>query len=275
MSIEGWKYYNHAAIPTTAPHEEPNLMPIESGLVWTNIEGGTPLLARWQSDWDCGYETQWWYCIKDTPYDIAALKSKRRYEINKGNKNFHVKKIALHDYENDLYQVTLAAYSSWPEKYRPHINEETFLKQVEEWDDADIFGGFEIETGRLAGYAMLRDLGSYVEFSVLRVMPETERMGINAAMVAGILEYYNNRFNGKFYINDGSRTIRHETAFQDYLEKYFDFRKAYCRLNIRYRKGFGILIKVLYPFRNIIKPDSRLGSKISGILKMEEICRSF
>ena len=25
MRIEGWKYYNHAAIPTTAPHEMPDL----------------------------------------------------------------------------------------------------------------------------------------------------------------------------------------------------------------------------------------------------------
>jgi hypothetical protein len=75
MQIDGWKFYNHAAIPTTAPHEIPDLKPIESGLVWSNM-GGTPLLARWSSDWDCGYETQFWYVIKDEPFNITALKSK-------------------------------------------------------------------------------------------------------------------------------------------------------------------------------------------------------
>lgn len=40
MAVDGWKYYNHAAIPTNAPHETPDLEPIESGLVWSNIGGG-------------------------------------------------------------------------------------------------------------------------------------------------------------------------------------------------------------------------------------------
>ena len=34
MRIEGWKYYNHAAIPTTAPHEMPDLRAVEKGDVW-------------------------------------------------------------------------------------------------------------------------------------------------------------------------------------------------------------------------------------------------
>ena len=62
-------------------------------ILFGKIGGGIPLLARWTSDWDCGYETEWWYCIKDTPFDISTLKSKRRYEINKGNKNFEVREI--------------------------------------------------------------------------------------------------------------------------------------------------------------------------------------
>lgn len=39
MEIDGWKYYNHAAIPTTAPHEEPDLLPVKNGQVW-KIGGG-------------------------------------------------------------------------------------------------------------------------------------------------------------------------------------------------------------------------------------------
>lgn len=274
MIIDGWKYYNHAAIPTSAPHEPVNMSPIEDGSIW-KLGGSNPLLARWTSDWDCGHETQWWYCIKDTRFDVSALKSKRRYEINKGNKSFQVKKIEPLQYKDDLYRVTVAAYASWPEKYRPHVEKASFSRQVDEWDCADFFGGFDIETEKIAGYAMLKDHDSYVEFHVLRVEPEAEKKAINAAMVAGILDYYKDRFDGKFYINDGSRTIRHETAFQDYLEKYFGFRKAYCRLNVKYNKGFGIIVKILYPFRNKINADSRLGNKVSGILKMEEICRSF
>lgn len=272
--IEGWKYYNHAMIPTTAPHEMPDLKPVDDGSIW-KIGCGITFLVRWSSDWDCGYETEWWYCIKDTPFDISALKSKRRYEINKGNKNFSVKKINPKKYENDLYRITLLAYSGWPEKYRPKVEKASFHECIDAWSESDVFAGFSIETGEMAGFALLIDYESYVEFSVLRVNPDAEKLAINAAMVAGVLDYYKDRFDGKFYINDGSRAIRHETAFQDYLEKYFDFRKAYCRLNVKYKKGFGCVVKILYPFRKHISADSKIGSKICGILMMEEIRRSF
>ena len=51
--MKNWKYYNHAAIPTTAPHEEPNTVPISDNSIW-KVRGGTPLLARWTTDFD------WW-----------------------------------------------------------------------------------------------------------------------------------------------------------------------------------------------------------------------
>lgn len=29
-----WKYYNHAMIPNCAPHEVPDMKPVEDGSVW-------------------------------------------------------------------------------------------------------------------------------------------------------------------------------------------------------------------------------------------------
>ena len=34
MSIQDWKYYNHAVISTLGPHEEPDLTCINNGDVW-------------------------------------------------------------------------------------------------------------------------------------------------------------------------------------------------------------------------------------------------
>ncbi len=272
MQKAGWEYYNHAAIPTTAPHEAVNLQAVEDGSIW-QMDGGKPILARWSYDWDCGQETEWWYVIKDEPFDISALKSKRRYEINKGNKNFSFRKIAPDEYTDELFRVTVEAYKGWPEKYRPNITEAGFRETIKEWKKYDVFAAFGAEDGRMCGYALLEDMGASVNFTVLRTIPETEKLAINAAMVNGILEHYKDRFDGKFYINDGARAIRHETAFQDYLEKYFNFRKAYCRLNIRYKKGFGAAIKMLYPFRKLIPGKTGIGSMLAGLLKMEEIRR--
>lgn len=44
MDIKGWKYYNHAAIPMTAPHEVPNMTPITDGTIW-KIGGGYAFIS--------------------------------------------------------------------------------------------------------------------------------------------------------------------------------------------------------------------------------------
>lgn len=87
----------------------------------------------------------------------------------------------------------------------------------------------------------------------------------------GILEHYNDRLSKEFYIVDGERNILHETAFQNYLEKYFGFRKAYCKLHIQYRRGVGVIVRILFPFRKLIgRMNFNKAKLVSGVLRMEE-----
>ena len=236
--------------------------------------GGWPLLARWTTDWDCDHETNWWYVIKDTPFDISSLKAKRRYEITKGNKFFDVKIINPVDNVDGIYQVTIAAYTGWPEKYRPAVTREQIQEAVKTWKEFMVFGAFSRDDGSFKGYAVVEEYREYAAFSILRTNPEAEKQGINAAIVYSILSAFNDRLCEGFYICDGARTIRHETAFQDYLEKYFAFKKSYSNLGIRYRTVIGLAVNVIYPFRKLIKSDSGIGSQVSGILKMEELVRT-
>ena len=83
----GWKYYNHAAIPLSPPHEIVDLEPIIDGSIWKSLEK-TPVLARWHSNWDCGYETNWWFTIMDHPFDLFSVNSHYRNRIKKGLKNY-------------------------------------------------------------------------------------------------------------------------------------------------------------------------------------------
>lgn len=269
---ESWDYYNHSLIPSTEPHIDCT-PPKNKHAFWKN-RGGYPLLARWTTDFDCGYETNWWYVIKDTPFDISELKAKRRYEINKGKKNFEIRRIVATEYSDDILEVTKKAYLSWPEKYRPSINDETFKSSLCKWDSAFVYGAFDIETGFFSGYAYLIEHEKHMDFVALRVIPEFEKRGINVAICAGILEDNAEKFDGNWYINDGARSIRHETAFQDYLEKYFGFRKAYCHIDVIYRKPFGLIIKALFPLRGLINTSTKYGSLAASVLKLEEIRRN-
>lgn len=276
MNINGWKYYNHAAIPTIAAHQEPDLSSLTDKSMWRKDGSKTPLFARWTSDFDCEAETNWWYIIKDTPFDISTLKAKRRYEINKGKKNFDVKEIDYLSYCERLFEITKSAYSGWSEKYRPNIEKESFIASVNKWNWYKVYGVFLRCDDTLCGYALLSKQDRCVEFNVLRIAPEYERLGANAAAVAAVVENHNEFIADGGYICDGARSIRHETAFQDYLEKYFGFRKAYCKLHIEYNPKIKWLIKFLYPFRKLLFKCDKISQlhQINGVLSMEELVRN-
>ncbi len=272
---DGWKYYNHAMIPTCAPHENVDMSPLMDRSIW-KTDGGTPLFARWTSEFDCGYETVFWYCIKDEAFDIQKLKAKRRYEIVKGCRNFTCRRIEAKEYVSQITDILAAAAKEYPLKYRNEVNREEMHQQIPTWDKKFvIYGAFDLE-GKLCGYAYLEKYKQYSEFRVLKVYPECEKKAINAALVACILEDYERKLQQGHYICDRARPMQHETNFQSYLEKYFGFRKAYCKLHIKYRFPIKYVVNILYVFRNLIKKhdNSRITHQISGLLKMEEIVRN-
>ena len=273
--MTNWKYYNHALIPATPPHEPAVTDDLAKKTIWESCGGGYPLLARWTSEFDCGYHTEWWYCIKDTPLDIQGLPSKRRYELNKGYRYFSVRRINPTAYAEEILSVAKSAFSAYPVHSRPVIKDEQFKRDLDRWTDKTVFGAFYRETGRLTGYAVLTEYDSHVDFEIQKTSPDFEKYAVNAALVRAVCEYYDTRLSTGYYINDGERNILHVTAFPEYLEKYFGFRKAYCRLHIRYRKGIGLAVKALMPFRSIFRKYNcgKIGHKINGLLMMEEICR--
>ena len=215
--------------------------------------------------------------IKDTPFDIDALKAKRRYEIRKGMKNFEVRMINPCEYREELFRVQVAAFSAYPEKYRPTVDEAKFKNGIDNWCEYTVFAAFFKETNQLAGYALLsRETDDFYGFNVLKADPAFEKYAVNAALVQKILTYYTEFLSSGGIIYDGARSINHETNFQDYLEKYFGFRKAYCHLHIRYNPKIKWLIKILFPLRKVLLAFDGIGivHSVNSILKMEGICRS-
>lgn len=274
MDLKDWRYYSGAVLSARPPHEVPCLDPIKTGLIW-KMSNKKPLFARWTTDYDCIEETNWWYIIKDEPFDISKLKAKRRYEITKGNKNFIVCKIIPTEYSSDLLEIQKAAFSQYPKKYRPILNEEKFYKELQEWNNYSVYGVFLKDSKKLVGYSLLLECDSYVNLAVVKLIPECEKLGGNAALLYTILTDYKIFLSNGGYICDGERNISHETAFADYLEKYFGFRKAYCKLHIVYNPKIKWAVQCLYPLRKILKKldGIRFVHKINAILKMEEIIR--
>lgn len=276
MKTKGWELYNNAMVPSCEPHEEPNLDPILQKTLWKC--GKKVLFARYTVDFDCCKPTNWWYVIKDTPFDIESLKAKRRYEVNKGIKNFDVRRVNPADCVEELYEVQQKAFMAYAEKYRPHSNKESYVKYFTTCDSEKtiVIGAFSKDNGKLCGYSVLLKGERAINFIVQKTVPEYEKFGINAALVNFILSFYKEDLqNGSKYICDGARSVVHETSFQDYLEKYFDFRKAYCKLVIKYNPKYNWIFKICYCFRKLfyLLDGNKVFHKINGVLKMEEIAR--
>lgn len=272
MNIDGWKYYNHAALPDCAPHETPDDTPVKNNEIW-KIANGKAILARWTTDYDCGYDTGWYYVVLDKPFNIDSLKANRRYEINKGNRNFEFRKIDCNIDCMDLYNVYTEAVKSYetvtPDSYETFS---TYIKSCSKRND-ELFGAYHRESDKLCGYVLTNEKNGCISLVTQKAIPEYEKYGLNACLICGVCEYYHNDILKGKYICDGEKAILHQTAFQLYLEKYFQFRKVFCKLNLRFRKPFGFAVTILYPFRKIIYKMNFL-KKVSGILKMQEIVTS-
>lgn len=92
-----------------------------------------------------------------------------------------------------------------------------------------------------------------MSLSVQKVRPSQEKNAVNAALVNGVIYCFGKELSEGVYISDGERSIFHETHFQVYFEKCFGFRKAYCRLYIRYRPDIRHMIACLYFIRGLFE----------------------
>lgn len=275
MQIPGWIYYNHAAIPTCPPHETPDLSPINNGDIWklTNEDGGgKPLLAWWTTDFDTSEETAYWYVIKRKPFSLDELSRKYRHNVKQALDRCNVKWINAIDYSKDLWSVYEAAF----EKYEGAINKMSYAAFEEELKDKryEWCAAFSHESGEMIGWMKCYDLGECVETMISKYNPQYVSLRPSDAIHYHVLNHYLNEL-GRSYVSSGSRNISHKTNVQDYKIHNWQFRKAYCKMHLKYSPRIAWVVKILFPFRKMLEKLDfiKIVHAINGVLKMEEIAR--
>ena len=268
-----WRYYNHAAIPTTAPHELVDTTLVTTGAIWHQLKQ-EPLMAKWISDFDCGYETNFWYCIRDGKFDLSTLSSSARKNINRGFKKVRIEKINPVEHAEAIYKVYEEACKKY-ENFGAITLKETFIKGLaHKPDNLVYYGGFEVESDMMVGWLNVVEHDIWCEIQSAKFWPEYQNTRVSDALYATVLDEYLNKQN-KQYVSSGSRNISHSTNTQEYKEIHFGYRKAYCKLHVAYNPKIKWIIKLIYPFRGLLKKLDRIGivHQINSVLKMEEIVR--
>lgn len=272
-----WEYYNHALIPTLAPHEEPDTSWMKDRKMWRQLaDGKYPLFARWTTEFDCDKETGWWYCIKDNPFDLACVKAKYRWTINHGLKSVDIKIIQPSEYADEMVDVHEAACLG----YGSQMDEDEIKDLKKSFDsfdadNIDVIGAFLKENGKMIGYGIYEVYNDWVSQSVIKTDPAYLKTDVNAAMVYFAVMRYLNPDTKIKYISNGAKNILHDTNFHEYLIKYFGFRKANCKLHMHCVPIIKIAVNIIYPFRKVIykAKTNHVLKKIISILQMEEISR--
>ena len=249
-----------------APHLETQLETSQ----WKPLlkEGG--LLVRNTFGFDLEKESSFWYVIKDHYGDLAELRPRVRNKIRHalGAYDYRLINLALLQEQGfAIVEETFADYAITDRKTNKNIFSQYLLEC--EQQNFDYWGVFEKETSALVGFCCVRCWTDSCEYDQSGMKTHCKH---NATYPYYGLFHAMNRYyldkKGFKYVSDGSRSITEHSQIHDFLIQNFNFRKAFCHLEVHYQWWMKITVNVLYPFRKIITLP-----RVKAILNMEAMQR--
>jgi len=267
-----WRKYNGAIIPTIPPHIE-----VESSCdeIHKIMDYQSAFFARWTSDFDSKDITEFWYIINDSKLDIDSYSVNTRSKIRRGLKKIDVKVVTKNEILIKGFDVYKASFDRYKSFTLPD-NKGVFQNEITNLDGVRQFWGIYLkDSDKLIGYSQNKISHNCCEYDEIRFHPDFLNLYSSYVLFYKMNQFYLNEKNFK-YVNDGARSISHNTNIQQFLIDKFKFRKAYCRIHVINSVGLSLVIKLFYPFKSIIKRvNLNLFLKLSVILEQEKIVRSF
>jgi len=266
--MEKWRKYNGALVPLIPPHLKVDASGVEKIIKETNS-----YFARWTSNFDSKKETDFWFVICDEFATIDRLSRSTRSKVRRGLKNCSIQLIRKSRIEKEGFYCYTAAFLNYNTHLKPSSIVQ-FKKELRELEgDWEFWGVYHEE--KMIGYSQNKIVDDYCDYSTIKFHPNFLKFYPSYALFYTMNQYYLGEKKVK-YVNDGARSISHETNIQDFLIQKFQFRKAFCKLHIQYSPKVKLLLLVLYPFRSLIFL-LRFGifKKINILLFQEKIRRSY
>jgi len=268
-----WIGYQGTLIPDVAPHV-PVTLTDEAARELLRRSGA--YFLRWVSDFDCREETEFWYVIKVGKVSMEELSANTRSKVRRGLKNCSVEPCSAETIANGGYDVYRKAFARYDTFLKP-VEKEAFARQIlrlaakKEWE----FWCVRDRSGILIAYSQNRIENGSCNYATIKFDPDHLKHYPSYALFFVMNSYYLKE-RGMRYVNDGARSLSHQTDIQMFLISKFGFRKAFCRLNIRYSPKVMAAVRLLYPFRRLIAAFKHpVAGKLNVLLKHEEIRRSF
>lgn len=266
-----WSTYRRVLKPLCHPHVQPQARPAEIAAI---LKQSKALLALWTSDFD-SQPSPWWYIIGRAPYDLETLRIKTRYKVRHGIRLCEVRRITgqqLADHGYPCYQAAMRRHTQ-----TTPLDQAAFRRLMPRRDgnpSTEFWGVYH--DSQLAGYArykIIDDIG-YEEDVILA--PEFFKHHSSYALVHTTTQHYLND-RSCAYIVSGWRSVSHETGWQDFTEKEFCRRKAYCHFSIKYSAMCKILSQTIFHtkrYLDYMKIPGRVKNILTVVYNLEVIRRT-
>lgn len=229
------------------------------------------LMIRNTYDFDTKEETSFWFVIKDKIEDISELPASTRKKIHKALRTYNIRKIELDELETFAYEIIVSAEKSYKIKSKA-TNKEDYNSLINEFRGRENYDCWCVENkvnGKIVGFSINYIKENSCDYDYAKCSAES--IHNSTYPYYGLFYVMNQYYLGEKklkYVCDGSRSITEHSNIQPFLEYNFKFRKAYCKLKVHYKWWFGVVVKLLFPFRNIIPFRN-----VKAILRMEEYSR--
>jgi len=256
--LVGFAYYNNAWILKSVFFKSLPITKNQSKMLLRN----KGLYVRNIFNWDRSDNKTYWYIIKDEFGGIEELPTKVRNQVKKSLKTYDFRIVSYDEMLNkgcDLFNKSRARF-----KNSDKFTQEQWIERLNRDNKNDYWIGYDRETGEPASFALNAIYDDYVDYCTMGISPEFPN---NTYPMYGLIfemnRYYLEERKAKF-VCDGARSITGHSNIQQVLEDKFKFRKAYCDIQVFYKPIIGLAVKVLFPFRNLIR-----FSKVNALLRQE------
>lgn len=260
--------YRNAWRYNLAPDHEPELS--DSQCAELLKQGGW--FVRNTYDFDCKKETKFWYLIKDSFGGMDEHSQNERKKLRHAFRSFNYQLIDVELVIRSVYPIVKTTFMDYNVTDRD-MNEGVFNDYLEHCvrNKYDFWGAFEKGTQKLVGFCAVHVFENSCEYGLIGFEPKYKHNATYPyyGFFYKMNEYYLGE-KGFKYVSDGSRSITEHSNIQPFLEQNFKFRKAYCKLKVRYKWWFGAIVHVLLPFRNVIK-----NRNVKAVLNMHRMQSSF
>lgn len=257
-----YRLYKSAWIFESDPHLEIQLSLQETNKLFS--KGG--MMVRNTYNFDCKEETLFWYVIKDTFGGMEELSPKMRNQVKKCFKTMRVEKVTADYLLQNGYEVFVAATENYKVKAVPPTQIQ-FEDRIRNAEENEYWACIDLETEKMVAFCMNKVTTESCEYRTMKAIPVFQKKYAYYGLIYEMNRYYLEERVLK-YVNDGARSLTNHSNMQPFLINKFNFRKAYCYIEIKYKWWLGFIIKCLYPFRKIITVR-----KIRAVLDMEAMAR--